>query len=55
MAKPRTFYGWEKDGKFYLSALPASVENRPHNEYASKADAEAEAKVRRAQIEWENG
>lgn len=55
MARPRTFYGWNEGGKFYLSALPASeVEMRPRNEYASKEAAEAEAKKRRATIEWED-
>lgn len=55
MAKPRTFYGWEADGRFFLSTLSASALNRPRNEYETKADAEVAAKVRnRAVIEWES-
>lgn len=58
--KPRTIYGWEKDGVAYLSAFGPSFKERPANRYATRADAEAYIKSRNSpgrencRIEWEN-
>lgn len=48
----KTYYGWEENGKFYLSVFPADRPNRPRNEYTSKEDAEKEAKQRGGTIKW---
>lgn len=48
-------YGWIEDGRAYLSRFPPSDERRPAKQYASKAEAEREAKLRRKPIEWDDG
>lgn len=53
MSKPRTIYGWERDGRAYLSPFAASYEKRPANQYTSRAEAEAFAKTRNCVIVWE--
>lgn len=54
MTQSKTIYGWVKDDKAYLSRFDASLRNRPANQYASKDDAEAEAKRRGLAIKWED-
>jgi len=44
----RTFYGWETDGKFYVSLWPkGDPRQRGANVYASKAEAEVECITKR--------
>lgn len=50
----RTLYGWASGDRFYVSALPPKVFNRPRNSYASREEAEAEATQRESVIEWES-
>lgn len=48
MSEPRTFYGWEADGKCYVSLWPKSdPRQRGANVYASKAEAERECITKR--------
>lgn len=42
MAGPRTFYGWEVDGKFKVSLFPRAS-GKAANTYESKEDAEQQA------------
>ena len=49
-------YAWtSNDGKFCLSALPASVVKRPFNKYDSQQALLTEAGQRGMQVEWEDG
>jgi hypothetical protein len=44
----RTFYGWELNGKFYVSLWPrGTLKQRGANEYATKAEAELECITKR--------
>jgi hypothetical protein len=48
LSAPRTFYGWEADGKFYVSLWPkGDPKQRGANVYASKAEAETECITKR--------
>lgn len=60
MKRPRTFYGWEFEGKFYVSVFP-KIDGRASNVYATKDDAELDAIKNRTDrgqpgptIEWES-
>lgn len=46
-------YGFQHDGKFYLSKLPKSAPKRPAARFDTLADAERAAAARSLQIEWE--
>jgi hypothetical protein len=59
---PRTFHGWEADGKVYVSLWPkGDARQRGANVYASKAEAELECITKRSDnqhgspsILWDN-
>jgi hypothetical protein len=48
MIRPRTFHGWEADGKFYVSLQPRDDKTRcGANVYETKAAAELECIIQR--------
>jgi hypothetical protein len=48
MIRPRTFYGWEDGGKFYVSLQPrGDVKRRGANVYETKDMAELECITKR--------
>jgi hypothetical protein len=52
----RTLYGWEDDGKFYLSAFVkprAHDGKRPAIEFGTRALLDGEISNRRADLVWE--
>lgn len=51
----RRLYGWEKEGKFYLSAFnaPRPDGKRPAIQYDTKDDLQAEVTNRSADLVWE--
>ena len=54
----RKLYGWEKDGKIYLSAFAHDKTlngRRPATEFSTKEGMEAEIARRGAELVWENG
>lgn len=53
----RKLYGWEKDGKFYLSAFdkPRLDKLRPAGEYETRDALDAEVARRGADLIWEGG
>ena len=54
----RKLYGWEKDGRFYLSAFArprAHDDKRPAAEYESRAALDADVTQRRVDLVWEDG
>ena len=54
----RKLYGWEKEGKFYLSALSAPRAHdgkRPAIEFLSHETLDAEITKRQAELVWEDG
>lgn len=53
----RTLYGWEKDGKFYLSAFARPREHdgkRPAEQFGTRSALDAEVNIRRAELVWED-
>ena len=53
----RTFYGWEKDGKFYLSAFARARTydgKRPAMEFDERALLDSEVSTRRGELVWED-
>ena len=52
-----TLYGWEHDGKFYLSAFAkprAHDGKRPAVEFGTRALLDAEVSSRRSNLVWED-
>lgn len=60
MKRPRTYYGFEKDGKFCVSLFDKTVASRSFNTFDSKEEAEQKSIAARAdsrgtpKIIWED-
>lgn len=50
----RTVYGWITNGACFLSPFSSFISERPRNVYATKEEAEAEARDRNLDIVWED-